>query len=129
MRISDLDDHGDRCRHGAICLHGAETHSPVKPRAIESARIIFRSSLSAYCVSLPGLFAPVPGVDEGRDLRVRGVPLRAFAQDIVAAFGVESRIEVDQLRRFAADEIAQYVEVVSKENWFIIGRLGSVVLL
>ena len=63
-----------------------------------------------------GLLSPMPGVLERGDLRVRLMTFRRLEQQVVIAFGIERRIEVDQVNRRVADvrAHAERVEVVAK---------------
>ena len=61
-----------------------------------------------YLVKGPlGLRPPVPGVLEGRDLRLRGLPRRLPEEDVVGRLGVEGRVEVDEVHRLVADVLPE----------------------
>ena len=61
-----------------------------------------------------GLFAPMPRVFKGRDLRLALVPLGRFEEEIVVALGIERRVEVDEVNGFSREVVAQDVEVVAE---------------
>ncbi len=61
-----------------------------------------------------GLLAPVPRVLERLDLRFALLPLRRFEQQVVVAFGIERRIEIDQVHRLVGNALPQHVKVVAE---------------
>ena len=63
-----------------------------------------------------GLFAQMPRVFKGRDLRLALVPLGRFEQEIVVALGIERRVEVDEVNGFVLDVFLEDVEIVAEEE-------------
>ncbi len=59
-----------------------------------------------------GLFAPMPGVLEGGDLRVGFVSLRGFEEHGIIALRIKRRIEINKIDRFPRDVFAENIEVV-----------------
>jgi len=57
--------------------------------------------------------APVPGVVERLDLRLRPRAGRRAEQDIVGGLRVERRVEINEVHASGIDMFAQYVEVVA----------------
>ena len=59
------------------------------------------------------VFVPVRGVLERLNLRLAGLPLGRFEEEIVVVHGVERRDEVDKVHGSAADTLAEDLEVVA----------------
>jgi hypothetical protein len=59
----------------------------------------------------PGV--PVPGILEGGDLRFALGPRFVLEEDVIAAVGVEGRVEIDEIDALVGDVFAQDVEVVA----------------
>jgi hypothetical protein len=70
-----------------------------------------------------GLFAPMPGVLEGGDLRVGLMPLRCFEEHGIIALGIKRRIEINEIDTLGGNVFAEDVEVVA-EIEFIQNRLN-----
>jgi len=60
-----------------------------------------------------GLFAPVPCVLEGLDLRVRLLSRRTFKQHVVVGLAIERGVQVNQIYALALDLIAEDGEIIA----------------
>ncbi len=69
-----------------------------------------------------GLFAPMPGVLKGGDLRVGLVSLRRFEKHGIIALRIERRIEINEIDRFIRNVFAENIEIIA-EIEFVHGRL------
>ena len=97
--------------------------SPRKPRmASNTFAAVGVRTLEHPPVGVLRRFRPVPCVVERLNLRLASMPVRRLEQHIVSGFGVERRIEIDQIDAFVGDVFAQHLEIVAIEQLVGHGR-------
>lgn len=69
--------------------------------------------MQQFVVLSLGLLAPVPRIFKGGYLCFALLSLGRPEQQVVIAFRVERRVEVDKIDRFVRDAVAQNVEIVA----------------
>ena len=67
-------------------------------------------------ISLLGRPVPVPGVLEGRDLRLRTLPTLLPEEHVVSPVRVKRRVEVDEVNRLIGHVLAQNRQVIAIEQ-------------
>ena len=101
--------------------HSLRHHREIRHHVVRAQKLAHRREQFAELLRTVGydvlvgalrLQAPAPRVVERGDLRRRIRAAALAEQDVVGGFGVERRIEIDQVDAFVADALAQDVQIV-----------------
>src|ERR1035437_3677914 len=71
-----------------------------------------------------GLFAPMPAIFKGGDLRVAFVSLRRFKEHGIIALGIERGIEINEIDRFIRNVLAENIEIVAEIEFIQLSEPG-----